>query len=92
MKQPIITMEAKEKDNMYNLVDAAILREIANSVGRRLARDYGTHIEGVTTILNEEGVELRLHTDGVYRDIEMKFTSDTNAMRDIFADVSDDEL
>jgi hypothetical protein len=85
-------MEATTKNELYSLVDEAMLREIADTVGRRLARDYGSCIQGVTSLLNAEGVQLRIHAVGPYRDIRMQFIDDPMPVRTLFADVDDAEL
>ena len=68
-------METTDKNDIHELVDEVMLREIADTVGRQMAKDYASNIEGVTSVLNDEGVELHISTTGPYRDIKMQFVS-----------------
>ena len=83
---------ATEKNEIYEMVDEAMLREIAGTVGRRLAENYGTHISGVSALLNDEGVQLHLHAEGPFRDIRMQFVEDHVPVATLFDDVDDAEL
>jgi hypothetical protein len=86
-------MEAIVKNQeLYEIVDAAMLREIASSVGRKLATDYVSQIQGISTVLGDEGVQLRIHVEGTFRDIQMQFVEEYVPVRTLFDDVNDSEL
>jgi len=85
-------MAAKKKEELDAMVDEAMLREIADTVGRQLAQDYAANIRGVSHVLSDEGVALHIHAAGPFQDIQMQFVPKRPAVHDIFADVNDDEL
>ena len=85
-------MEAITQTDLQGMVDDALLREIADTVGRRLAHEYCSQIQGVTSVLSSEGVHLRIRAGGPFRDIRMQFVEDHTPVRALFDDVNDDEL
>lgn len=84
-------METTDKKEMRRLVDEVMLRELADTVGRELAKDYAANIEGVTSVLDSDGVELHIRASGAYSDIQMKFVSDA-AEGDALISCDDSEL
>jgi len=83
---------ANKEVHLEDLIDEAALREIAGSVGRTLASQYGSNIENITAAVDGGGVELRLKASG-FRDILMKFEGEnTLSSRHTLQPCSDDEL
>jgi len=81
-------MADKNKEKLRELVEEAMLRELAESMGKELAKEYGSNLEGITTTLVRDGVELNLHSRG-FEDIHVKFAKPS---MELIHDGNDDEL
>jgi hypothetical protein len=73
------------------LVSQAMLRELANTLGRKLALAYAANVNGITQEPVGNDLQLRLHVDGPYRDITMRFAEPIPVYAG-FDDVEDHEL
>lgn len=79
------------QDEFGVLVSQAILHEIANTVGRKLASAYAAGVSGISHESVGSDVQFRLHATGPYRDITMRFAEPVSVCAG-FDDVEDHEL
>ena len=73
------------------LVSQAMLRELASTLGKKLAQAYAANVKGITQEPVGKDLQLRLHVTGPYRDITMRFAEPIPVCAG-FDDVDDREL